>query len=676
MLTKDSAPVVRQFTCDVLVVGAGTAGSVAALAAAEEGAAVILLEMGSIIGGMGSAGGVHGYHYGLETGMFPGLDSAAEAMSQTLAGRVSHPDGKRFALAQAVADAGIEYLSGLPYDVLFDENRRVTGVLAETSRGSISIAAKVIIDSTGDADIAVLAGADYDYGREWDGLANGYSLLARRVTEQGRVISTGGDAGWVDTHDPWDITRAYLHGRKRFWSRLAKEPDPGLLPFCPTISLRAGRYIKGRYTLTLDDLLSGQTFDDAIALCYSNYDPHALDYANESELTWVWACVCGLWGIPVACQIPYRCLIPADTDGMLVASRAISLTPDVAMAVRMQRDLQNIGEAAGVAAALCAKKEISPSSLDVRLLQERLKARGLVFDISRLSQLFTGKGRTKWLAGAPSDQVDDENPLDHLATAKEPISMAWWLRKEPDILALLGTPSEGKALWHIYKHPGKYESELVRLLDDRDPKRRRGAAFALALVNHPAAWPEVIETIRRRDPDILPGRRTHARWISALALVALQAPLCAADCMLEVLGLYDTPEFTEYLRQSEELTAQGRVLTIALTRTPDWIDPVSRAIGAMMFALRYFYKVIDELSPEQHAHLSQVLEGLIHSKPGDHFRNFSFAVESMSWSLDTSAAGLLAHLNHPLGMQTLEKYLKDDRAYVRNFAMARRAEVQ
>ena len=227
MLTKDSAPVVRQFTCDVLVVGAGTAGSVAALAAAEEGAAVILLEMGSIIGGMGSAGGVHGYHYGLETGMFPGLDSAAEAMSQTLAGRVSHPDGKRFALAQAVADAGIEYLSGLPYDVLFDENRRVTGVLAETSRGSISIAAKVIIDSTGDADIAVLAGADYDYGREWDGLANGYSLLARRVTEQGRVISTGGDAGWVDTHDPWDITRA---GSGPGWR---KNRIRGSCPFVP-----------------------------------------------------------------------------------------------------------------------------------------------------------------------------------------------------------------------------------------------------------------------------------------------------------------------------------------------------------------------------------------------------------------------------------------------------------
>jgi hypothetical protein len=674
-VTDDTVSAIEQLSCDVLVIGAGTAGSVAALAAAEEGAAVILLELGSIIGGMGSAGGVHGYHYGLETGMFPRLDSAAEGMSQTLAGRVSHPDGKRFVLARSIQDAGVLFISGLPYAVFQDGDRRVKGVLAETDRGSIGIAAKVTVDSTGDADIATLAGASHRYGREWDGLPNGYSLLARTVADQGRVVSKGGDTGWVDTRDPWDVTRAYLYGRKRLWSRLAQQPDPSLLAFCPTLSLRAGRYIEGDYTLTLDDLLSGQTFNDAIAMCYSNYDPHALDYANESELTWVWACVCGLWGIPLACQIPYRCLIPAGVDGMLIASRAISLTSDVAMAVRMQRDLQNIGEAAGVAAALCAREGTSPRFLDVQVLQERLEARGLVFDMSRLSQLPTGKGRTKWLAGAPSDRVEDENVLDYLATPDEPISMAWWYRDESDILELLGTPYEGKALWHIYKHPGEFESDLLRLVDDGDLRRRRAAAFALALVDHPAGWPEVIESIRRRDPDILPGRRTHARWIGGLALVALQAPLCAADCMLDVLAVYDTPEFTEYLRQSEELTAKERVLTIALTRTPDWIDPVSRAIGAMMFALRYFYKVLEQLSPDQRKRLGEVLEGLIIGKIGDHFRNFSFAPESVSWSLDTSAAGLLVRLNHPLGSKTLEHYLEDDRAYVRNAALMRRTEV-
>src|SRR5690606_14053936 len=75
--------------------------------------------------------------------------------------------------------------------------------------------------------------------------------------------------------------------------------------------------------------------------------------------------------------IPYRSIIPKKTEGLLIASRAFSIDRDVSMAVRMQRDIQKLGEVAGTAAALAVRTDALPRQIDVLQLQERLIARDI-----------------------------------------------------------------------------------------------------------------------------------------------------------------------------------------------------------------------------------------------------------------------------------------------------------
>ncbi len=490
----------------------------------------------------------------------------------------------------------------------------------------------------------------------------------------GRVTVTnrGGDAGWVDVRDPWDVTRAYLHGRNRLWSSGLDAADDEPLAFCPALGVRAGRYVEGEYTLTFEDLLEGRTFSDGVTLCYSNYDTHALDYANEDELVWVWVCVCGMWGIPLSCQIPYRCLVPARIDGLLVASRAISLSPDAAMAVRMQRDIQRLGEVAGVAAAVSVRQGVLPRDVDITALQQHLSKRNITLTMDELGSLQTGRG---WPAGPGADDHGDTDPLHHLATGNEPITMAWWHRSESDILGLLGSSNEGKALWQIFRHPDKYRSELLPLLGDKDEKRRRAAAFALALSGCSEGLGEVIACVQRRDADVLPGRRTQPRWIGALALLALQAPVEGFPCMLEVLTLPETDEFARYVDAARVRMERPDINSVNSSRTAHWMDPVSQVIGAVMFALRYFHRVVDRLNVDQCELLATALERLIQGDLGELFRNFGNAQESIRWSLDIAAAGLLVRLGRSEGWTVLRSYMNDERRYVRNAARRRWKEV-
>src|SRR5690554_454432 len=88
--------------CSVLVVGGGTGGTIAALTASQEGVDTILVEQGRALGGIGTVGGIHSYHYGLDGGMFPAIDQRAHEIGDQLGTSNTrfHPESKRMAAAQ------------------------------------------------------------------------------------------------------------------------------------------------------------------------------------------------------------------------------------------------------------------------------------------------------------------------------------------------------------------------------------------------------------------------------------------------------------------------------------------------------------------------------------------------------------------------------------------------
>ena len=656
--------------CDVLVVGGGTGGSMAAMAAAEEGATVVLVDQARVLGGIGTIGAMHAYHYGLASGMFTKVDELASEISCHF-GEASrrHPESKRCAINRFVEDRSITVISGQPFEALMDGDR-IRGVLVQTDDATLAVTCQVVVDSTGDADIAALAGAQSVVGRAWDEVANAYSLFVRCVEGGTRLTKLGSDAGWVDMRDLQDYTRAYLYARARLFGEMQQASGKRPLGFYPTLSVRAGRYTRGEYTLTLEDVVERRSFPDGVMLCYAHYDPHALDYANESELAQLYTCVMGLWGLPIGCQIPYRCFLPKGVDGLLIGSRAISLTPDAAMAVRMQRDVQVMGEVAGVAAALAVKLGTLPRRLEVATLKERLSERGIVNDLASLSRLetSTGKAPTTWVTGQ-EEFIDEGRYLDDLKTPQESRAVAWWLKEEDDYLELLGTPGEGKALWHIYRQGETYAEPLLELLASATGLRKRGAAFGLALLGHADGLEELLACVRRRDSDVPSGRHTQPRWIGALALLNLLKTPRAFGVTVELLSSEDPLE-----PSADDTTLRDEA--VAFYEDDPWVAPETMRVSALLFALHYLYKVLHQLDPEQKNKLCEHVDKFLDRGLGDSYMLYKNQTkESVRWSLETTAAGLLARCGRERGQTVLQSYMSDPRRYVRNAASLRLQEV-
>lgn len=403
--------------CDVLVCGGGTAGSLAAIAAARAGANVLLWESMDYPGGIGTGGAIPGYYYGLPGGLQDEVDRRVRECAADLCSERHlvdpdmekkrsfsrfHPLSKMIALEEMLSEAGVrvEYgvtvcgvetsrikppmfpvLQGTPQP---PEISSLDGVEGITPRGAKRCKAKVFIDSTGDGDVAVFAGAAYTAGREPDAVQHIFSIPAltiARATEQNEkhevvrnffmINPYNIDAGYVDACDTRDVSRARLAGLLAY-DRPKYGKNGRIISFSTVLGARASRQIMGDYRLGLGDQIRSAEFPDVIAYSMSHYDNHANDYENESSdaLLWTWA-LDGHWEA-IGSEIPYRAMLPFGIENLIVACRALSLDFDASQQFRMQRDMQRIGEAAGLAAATAVQDQCPPRYIDIRKVQDRL----------------------------------------------------------------------------------------------------------------------------------------------------------------------------------------------------------------------------------------------------------------------------------------------------------------
>ncbi len=300
------------------------------------------------------------------------------------------------------------------------EDGAVTGVIVANKSGLGLIRASITIDCSADADVAARGGAAFLQGREEDGLTQPVTLFFRvanvddetvrqyvadhpedyrpfaslvmRAREAGeltiprkgiglyRTLETG---VWrinttrihrIDGTSAEDLTRAEIEGRRQVMELMAffRKWLPGfenctLLDTASMIGVRETRRIVGEYTLTLDDLAAGRDFDDVIAFAGYPVDIHSP--TDDSG---------GVTGTETAniYQIPYRSLVPADLDNLLVAGRSISATHEAMAATRVMPPAFAMGEAAGTAAAIAAEYRVRVRDVDIATLQDTLVRRG------------------------------------------------------------------------------------------------------------------------------------------------------------------------------------------------------------------------------------------------------------------------------------------------------------
>ena len=217
--------------------------------------------------------------------------------------------------------------------------------------------AKVVIDTTGDGDVAAFAGAKYTYGSTREHAVMWYSLA--QFVKPG--YSQNNFTSMVDVSNIEDYTRAILAGRRR---------GPDCHDHGVYIASRETRHIQGGVVLNLTDELRQRQWGDVVNIHYSN-----CDLKGKTASDWFRI---GLIPPNMEIEIPYRALLPMGIENILIAGKAISAKHDALPAIRMQADLENLGGVVALAAAQAVRENTSPREINLSKLQKRLVKMGVL----------------------------------------------------------------------------------------------------------------------------------------------------------------------------------------------------------------------------------------------------------------------------------------------------------
>lgn len=418
---------------DVLVAGGGPAGFAAAVCAARQGARVVLAEQSGALGGV-ATNGLMSHWTGLtEGGFYEDILERSEPFTREVRAEcdehlrprqvIDHEALKTLMLEMA-DEAGVALRLYSFVSAAIMDGARVCGAVVESKAGREALLAKVSIDATGDGDLAYRAGARYTKGREGDGKMQPVTLmlkvggvdrsrikyvtafeedwqvpggsiqaLARTelpppaghvliypATQPNAVVLNMTNFTGVDGTDPVSLTKAELACRRQIGPILdfLRRRAPGfegayLVAVSSQMGVRESRHFAGVRTLTETDIAEARQFEDwAVTRARFNFDVHNLG-GSGLDPTGVQKNFKQKKGY----TIPYGCLVPEAIDGLLLSGRNISGTHLAHSNFRVMPICANIGQAAGVAAALCARLGLQPRELGIEDLQRALKDEGV-----------------------------------------------------------------------------------------------------------------------------------------------------------------------------------------------------------------------------------------------------------------------------------------------------------
>jgi hypothetical protein len=422
---------------EVAVLGGGPAGIAAAVAAARAGRRTLLIERYGFLGGMGTAAGVTNF-CGLHANVFDEMHRVVQGVASELLARIDRLGGlnaPHLVLGKILAQAydtpaykiaADDLLAAHKVDILFHalgagvvmhDSGRINALMVETKAGRQAIAADIFIDCSGDGDLAAWAGAAFEVGDNAGGMLypsmmfrlNGIDpqkageawrtipalmekaeaagthhfprkaaiVRPQRSQVEWRVNFTQlarEDGTAINGLEPDDLTRGEVEGRRQavnafdFLRSVPGFEKSYIVDLPPQLGIRETRRVIGGYMLSGEDVLGCASFEDSIGV---NGWPMEVHVAGD--VIFKFPPIPGSRGFN---ELPYRMLVPAGIDNLLVAGRCASMTHEGQSAARVSGACFAMGEAAGLAAALALSGNTIPRDIAVEKLQQQLKAQG------------------------------------------------------------------------------------------------------------------------------------------------------------------------------------------------------------------------------------------------------------------------------------------------------------
>jgi hypothetical protein len=390
---------------DVVIVGGGPAGLAAAIASGRNKAKTLLIEQFGYLGGTATASlmiNLNGFRNQVEPDSTQTVKGIAQEIVLELhkldglgkspykqkeydieKGEMSYsycvdPEKFKYVVLKIVHEAGADVLFHTYFcDVIMEEDN-LKGIIVENKSGRSALFSSVVVDASGDGDVAARAGvpfwqADPDDKALKDNIMykiSGIDDAKFGNCRYGDSSVVWGPGGVWGQNDAWEISRAEVKTRLQVFEHFQrilednpqlKEAGAYLAETPPLLGIRQTRFIEGEYKLTADDAITGRRFDDVVAIsscAIISYYGYRRYLEHEGY------------------DIPYRCLVPKVVDSLLVAGRCISSEQQPYESHRAMIPIMAIGQAAGTAAALSAKGNDMPRNLDVSALQETLIQQG------------------------------------------------------------------------------------------------------------------------------------------------------------------------------------------------------------------------------------------------------------------------------------------------------------
>ncbi len=414
---------------DVCIVGGGPAGCAAAVTAARAGARVFLAEAGGCFGGLGTRGMVPAFMQ-----FSDGINMNADGFGREISdlhreetGIVPGGRGKGFSIRVEVlkriydklmVDAGVDFLFETRLIGAEAEEGVIRAAVFAGKSDLFAVEAKYFIDCTGDGLLSVMAGAPYFKGErktkemmpgtlcqlwcniDWARRPDGAKLKEElnRAIEEGyftdpdrhhpgiwRVGPTtgGGNIGHaygLDGTDEKSLTDALITQRRQllelrnfYRERIAGYEEAEMILTADMMGVRETRRIDCEYNLVVDDFRARAVFDDEIGRYSYPVDIHRDARSKEQYETFLKEHLEDLrYNDGESYGIPYRTLLPKYTVNLLVAGRCVGTDRQMQASIRVMPGCYITGQAAGMAAALAAKKDTALRALPVEELQAAL----------------------------------------------------------------------------------------------------------------------------------------------------------------------------------------------------------------------------------------------------------------------------------------------------------------